>query len=197
MSASLGPPPTRRSCVHPLAQAEQTQPPFHYLEDPYSYSSFLALVKHCSSLRFSLLPISPPKSMSSHTRQCNYPSMCPRLGTPGWGAGIGSGLLCAPRTKQQREVTEVGLSKGLLTACLASSPGQGQSARPQPWPALLPGSVHQPWDRHPAPARRLPTAPGSHLTLQQHFLLLAMPFSLKHPFLWTPGFPPFSLAIFS
>lgn len=85
-----------------------------------------------------------------------------------------------------------------LPACLLTaypSRAEGKATTPACTPPVT--APISPWGGCLAPALGLPTAPGSDLTSQQHFLLLATPFFLKHPFLWTRWFSATFLAISS
>lgn len=193
--ASLGPPPILKSWVHPLAKVEQMQPPLHHLENPCSllpswhwsniaplwgFSCSLSHLQSPGALRAVQLSIYVSQTGSSWVEDRDWP---------------GSSLWHKGQTAEGG--TEVGLRQGLPTTCPVGRPLQGQSARPQPQPALLPGSALSALGQTPGSCPPPAIAPGSHLTSQQCFLLLAMPFSSKHPFLWTLELPPISLAISS
>ena len=155
----------------------------------------MALVKHCSCLRFFLLPVSPPKSRSSQRSAIIY--LCvPHWELLGGGQGFAWVFSVAQRSNSKGG-HRGGAQQGLPTTCLVGRDLQGQSARPQPQPAFLPGSALSALEWIPGSCPPPPIAPGSHLTSQQCFLLLAMPFFSKHPFLWTLELPPISLAISS
>ena len=109
------------------------QPPFHHL-GTLTPSVFLALVKYCSSEVF------PAPCLTSKVQelpeQCNYPSICSRLGAPGQRAG----LPCGTKVKQQRwgsagfanYLPGPGGSDGKVSAHKAGDPG------------LIPGSGRSP-----------------------------------------------------
>lgn len=126
-----------------------------------------------------LTPYSPshPKSRTSHTGALAEGRGLAR------GVGYGVGGIVGP-------------GHGLAVPQGPSTPGQGQSVRPQPLPSLppTPATPSSPlMGLQPFPSPSL----ASDLPSWQHFLLLATPLFIEHPFLWSPGFPPTFLAISS
>ena len=168
----MGPPPILKSWVHPLAKVEQMQPPFHHLESPCTCST---LAKGWTQdfrmgggpkdlfgtgQTLLLFEVFPAPCLTSKVQelseQCNYPSMCPRLGAPGWRAGIGLCLPCGTKVKQQRGGTKVGLSRVCqLPAWWAGlSKGRVQDHSPSLYSSQ--DQPYRPWGGHLALAHLLP-----------------------------------------